>query len=184
MLLKSRIENYWARRPAGESSQVENYNCIVKCSSYFPCRKGYGVGSLPSQDRWVQLTVVGLSSLMSAEVHPLIKWIKAEFVFLGNQNWLQTNHGTGPQDCLLYRSFIKFTVSQCCFCLQWQHDILWDIQEVSCWHKGPSVCITGELLWPPLRFQRTILKAWWFWGNHRITESQNSRGWKGPLWVI
>ena len=20
--------------------------------------------------------------------------------------------------------------------------------------------------------------------NHRITESQNSRGWKGPLWVI
>jgi len=21
-------------------------------------------------------------------------------------------------------------------------------------------------------------------GNHRITESQNSRGWKGPLWVI
>jgi len=22
------------------------------------------------------------------------------------------------------------------------------------------------------------------WKNHRITESQNSRGWKGPLWVI
>jgi len=21
-------------------------------------------------------------------------------------------------------------------------------------------------------------------GHHRITESQNSRGWKGPLWVI
>jgi len=27
----------------------------------------------------------------------------------------------------------------------------------------------------------------WIWvdlQNHRITESQNSRGWKGPLWVI
>jgi len=24
------------------------------------------------------------------------------------------------------------------------------------------------------------LKIW----NHRITESQNSTGWKGPLWVI
>jgi len=27
-----------------------------------------------------------------------------------------------------------------------------------------------------------------FWrpgiGNHRITESQNGRGWRGPLWVI
>jgi len=22
------------------------------------------------------------------------------------------------------------------------------------------------------------------WGDNRITESQNSRGWKGPLWVI
>ena len=22
------------------------------------------------------------------------------------------------------------------------------------------------------------------WADHRITESQNSRGWKGPLWVI
>ena len=35
---------------------------------------------------------------------------------------------------------------------------------------------------------KSLLEGPWFHftesQNHRITESQNSRGWKGPLWVI
>jgi len=46
--------------------------------------------------------------------------------------------------------------------------------------------LSGHALWLDLQrglrtgtgFQRVLGQ------NHRITESQNNRGWKGPLWVI
>jgi len=31
---------------------------------------------------------------------------------------------------------------------------------------------------------RILATAWGFDSSEQITESQNSRGWKGPLWVI
>ena len=52
---------------------------------------------------------------------------------------------------------------------------------------------TGKSYWSETRINNYKHNLWlvtnlctslWLLQNHRITESQNSRGWKGPLWVI
>ena len=45
-----------------------------------------------------------------------------------------------------------------------------------CWRSA------GLAGWDPLGPPLPVTAAWP--GDHRITESQNGRGWKGPLWVI
>jgi len=46
--------------------------------------------------------------------------------------------------------------------------------------------LTGDLSaggWVPAR-ERAVVMLEYTNDGHRITESQNGRGWKGPLWVI
>jgi len=43
---------------------------------------------------------------------------------------------------------------------------------------------TENNLQPQIFMYRVSSSSWGNSQNHRITESQNSRGWKGPLWVI
>ena len=46
-------------------------------------------------------------------------------------------------------------------------------------HKMPFILVSQYIVDYGQEFPcRLILQ------NHRITESQNGRGWKGPLWVI
>ena len=54
-------------------------------------------------------------------------------------------------------------------------------------HNAIYLFLCGQHSQGPLPYtlqQNAIQGTFIQHGNHRITESQNSRGWKGPLWVI
>jgi len=57
------------------------------------------------------------------------------------------------------------------------------VRVVKPWHRLPREVVNA----PPLETLKARLDGALsnlVWLNHRITESQNSRGWRGPLWVI